>query len=117
MDLRSQFRELTGGPCRNEGRNIASRLFHGSRHCRGLEGFPEGTCFFPKEITLAVGDQLTVDNDDEFTHQVYVDRASFKFDSGEQDTGKPVTISFARAGSFDLLCRIHPKMRLRVKVQ
>ena len=91
--------------------------FTGAGIAAVLKASQKGRAFFPKEISLAVGDQLTVDNDDEFTHQVYVDSASFKFDSGEQDTGKSVTITFAKAGSFDLLCRIHPKMRLRVTVQ
>ena len=77
----------------------------------------KGRVFLPKDMILAVGDQLIIDNDDEFTHQVYVDGDGFKFDSGEQDPGKSVTIAFSKAGGFDLLCRIHPKMKLRVTVK
>jgi len=81
-----------------------------------LKASQKGRVFLPKEVTLAVGDQLTIDNDDEFTHQVYVQAAGFNFDSGEQDPGKAATITFTKAGAFDVLCRIHPKMKLRVTV-
>jgi plastocyanin len=76
----------------------------------------KGRAFQPREVTLAVGDQLTIANDDEFTHQVYIQSDGFNFDSGEQDPGKAATITFTRAGAFDVLCRIHPKMKLRVTV-
>lgn len=76
----------------------------------------KGRAFLPKEVTLAVGDQLTIANDDEFTHQVYIQADGFNFDSGEQDPGKAATITFTKAGGFDVLCRIHPKMKLRVTV-
>lgn len=76
----------------------------------------KGRAFMPKEVALVVGDQLTIENDDEFTHQVYVQADGFSFDSGEQDPGKQATIVFSKAGAFDVLCRIHPKMKLRVTV-
>ncbi|MFY7960932.1 MAG: plastocyanin/azurin family copper-binding protein [Elsteraceae bacterium] len=77
----------------------------------------KGRAFLPREVSLAVGDQLTIANDDEFTHQVYIQSDGFNFDSGEQDPGKAATITFTRAGAFDVLCRIHPKMKLRVTVK
>ncbi len=76
-----------------------------------------GRAFLPKDLALAAGDQLTIVNDDEFTHQVYVQADGFNFDSGEQEPGKSATITFAKSGAFDVLCRIHPKMKLRVTVK
>jgi plastocyanin len=73
--------------------------------------------FNPSEIEIHKGDTLHIANDDQFTHQVYVDDPAFKFDSPESDPGAYIDIRFTAAGSFDVLCHIHPKMKLHVTVQ
>lgn len=73
--------------------------------------------FYPGEIAIRKGDTVHIANDDQFIHQVYVDAPEFKFESAEADPGTAVDIKFTAAGSFDVLCHIHPKMRLRVAVQ
>lgn len=77
----------------------------------------KGRAFMPAAVTLTKGDTLAIRNDDEYIHQVYVDSPGFKFDSGEQDIGQTVHITFPVAGSFQVLCAIHPKMRLDVTVK
>jgi len=73
--------------------------------------------FNPSEIAIHKGDTLHIANDDQFTHQVYVDDPAFTFESAEADPGANVDIRFTAAGSFDVLCHIHPKMKLHVIVQ
>jgi plastocyanin len=73
--------------------------------------------FNPGDIAVRVGDTLHIANDDLFTHQVYVDSPAFKFESDEADPGANVDIRFTAAGSFNVLCHIHPKMKLHVTVQ
>ena len=70
-----------------------------------------------KQYRVAKGDTLAIHNDDEYIHQVFVDNPSFKFDSGEQDIGQTVDITFSASGTFQVLCAIHPKMRLDVVVK
>ena len=77
----------------------------------------KGRAFMPTHVEIAKGDTLAIHNDDEYIHQVYVDSPSFKFDSGEQDVGQTAEITFPVAGSFQVLCAIHPKMRLDVVVK
>jgi plastocyanin len=73
--------------------------------------------FSPSEVAVHKGDTLHIANDDQFTHQVYIDNPAFKFESAESDPGGNVDIKFAVAGTFDVLCHIHPKMKLQVTVQ
>ncbi|HEV2673149.1 MAG TPA: cupredoxin domain-containing protein [Aliidongia sp.] len=73
--------------------------------------------FNPSEIEIHKGDTLHIANDDQFTHQVFVDNAGFKFESAETDPGTSVDIRFTTSGSFDVFCHIHPKMKLHVTVQ
>ena len=77
----------------------------------------KGRAFMPDTVQLSPGDTLAIENDDEYVHQVFVDSPNFKFDSGEQDIGQTVDISFPVAGTFQVLCAIHPKMRLDVVVK
>jgi plastocyanin len=73
--------------------------------------------FNPGEIAIHRGDTLNIVNDDQFTHQIYVDSPSFKFESDESDPGGSVKLTFPEAGAFEVHCHIHPKMLLQVTVQ
>jgi len=77
-----------------------------------------GRKFNPGDVTLNKGDTLhIVNNDADLLHHAYVDAPGFKFDSGEQEPGTSVDIKFTEAGQFEVLCGIHPKMRLTVTVK
>ena len=58
-----------------------------------------------------------VNDDADLLHHAYVDSDKFSFDSGDQKPGSVTPITFPVAGDFDVLCAIHPKMRLVVHVQ
>jgi plastocyanin len=78
----------------------------------------KGREFHPSEITVKRGDTVQIVNDDaDLLHHAYVDAPKFSFDSGDQEPGSKASINFSVAGDFDVLCAIHPKMRLVVHVQ
>jgi plastocyanin len=78
----------------------------------------KGREFHPGDITIKRGDMIQIVNDDaDLLHHAYVDSDKFSFDSGDQKPGSVTPITFTVAGDFDVLCAIHPKMRLVVHVQ
>jgi plastocyanin len=78
----------------------------------------KGREFHPGDLTIKVGETITIINDDaDLRHHAYIDSDNFKFDSGDQEPGSKTNITFPVAGTFDVLCAIHPKMKLTVHVQ
>jgi len=73
----------------------------------------KGRRFSVPEITIHRGESLTFTNNDDFIHQMYVDGL---FDSEERLPGQNLTEDFPRAGTFEVRCHIHPKMKLLVRV-
>lgn len=74
--------------------------------------------FQPQQIEVPRGGTIRFVNDDgELLHHVYSTSPSFNFDSGEQAPGQAIEERFNVAGSFVVLCGIHPKMRLAVTVR
>ena len=73
----------------------------------------KGRRFNPGEITIAKGANLTFTNNDEFIHQIYV---TGLFDSDERSPGQTLVEDFSKAGTFEVRCHIHPKMKLVVHV-
>jgi plastocyanin len=78
----------------------------------------KGREYHPGEISIKEGEKLQIINDDaDLLHHSYIYSPKFSFDSGDQQPGSETDITFTVAGDFDVLCAIHPKMRLRVHVQ
>jgi plastocyanin len=78
----------------------------------------KGREFTPGQLTIKRGETIEIVNDDgDLLHHAYIDSDKFKFDSGDQQPGSKTEITFPVAGQFDVLCAIHPKMRLEVHVQ
>jgi plastocyanin len=78
----------------------------------------KGREFRPATMTVSRGDTVQIVNDDgDLRHHAYIDSAKFSFDSGDQEPGSKTSITFALPGDFDVLCAIHPKMRLAVHVK
>jgi len=77
----------------------------------------KGRQFHPGEISIKRGETLQIVNDDgDLLHHAYVDSPKFAFDSGDQQPGSRTDITFPAPGDFEVLCAIHPKMRLVVHV-
>jgi len=78
----------------------------------------KGREFHPGELSIKRGETVEIVNDDgDLLHHAYVDSEKFSFDSGDQKPGSKTDITFPVAGDFNVLCAIHPKMRLVVHVQ
>lgn len=77
----------------------------------------KGRAFQPAALTIKRGEAVHIVNDDaDLLHHAYVDAPEFSFDSGDQAPGDKARIVFPVAGTFAVLCGIHPKMRLTVRV-
>jgi len=78
----------------------------------------KGRLFHPDSLTIQRGESIVIVNDDgDLRHHAYIDSPTFSFDSGDQEPGSKATITFTVAGDFDVLCAIHPKMKLAVHVK
>ena len=76
-----------------------------------------GREFRPGRLDVKRGDIVSIVNDDaDLSHHAYVESSRFNFDSGDQEPGHDVEIPFNVAGTFNVLCGIHPKMHLVVAV-
>ncbi len=73
--------------------------------------------FRPEKVELATGDTIVFTNEDNYGHNMHSISAGAEFDLGRQAPGTRVPYVFRRAGSFEVFCRIHPKMRLEVVVK
>jgi len=73
--------------------------------------------FSLKQITVALGDVIHFDNDDDFIHQIYIDSPNFSFDSRETYPGGSIDVTFTQRGTYLVRCHIHPKMSLEVNVK
>ena len=92
---------------------FASAAFSQSRYVVSQKGRE----FNPGALSIARGESVLIVNDDaDLRHHVYIDSDKFNFDSGDQEPGTKTSILFPTAGTFKVLCAIHPKMRLVVTV-
>lgn len=77
-----------------------------------------GRAFQPGFMTIKQGETLRIVNDDgDLLHHAYIDSPTFTFDSGDQEPGSKTDIVFAKSGLFNVLCGIHPKMKMVVTVE
>jgi plastocyanin len=97
-------------------------MFLGAAAWAALGGTPyqvsqKGRSFQPGELTIRRGETVRIVNDDaDLLHHAYVDSEQFTFDSGDQEPGSKADVTFSVAGTFTVLCGIHPKMKLTVHV-
>lgn len=73
--------------------------------------------FQPGAITVKVGQTVQVLNDDTRSHNVRVDDPKLTLNSGYQDPGQTVELSFPEAGTYHVFCGIHPTMELVVQAE
>jgi plastocyanin len=77
-----------------------------------------GRMFKPAEITIQRGETVELLNDDgDLLHHAYIESDRMNFDSGDLRPGTRASIKFSTPGDFLVLCAIHPKMKLVVRVK
>lgn len=73
--------------------------------------------FSTANVSLSAGGSIRFTNDDPFIHQLYSENPDFNFTTDEQATGVPIDVAFPVKGTFQVLCKNHPRMRLTVAVE
>lgn len=79
--------------------------------------YQKGRRFAPEAVVFERGRPLDLHNDDDRVHNIRVDDPRFHFNSGLQKPGETVEIDFPLPGTFEVVCGIHPSMRLAVEVR
>jgi cytochrome c peroxidase len=77
----------------------------------------KGKAFDPNAVTIAAGDTIVLHNDDKRTHNIRVFHPKMDFNSGSQDPGEDVRLTFDEPGTYWVTCGIHPQMELEVEVR
>jgi plastocyanin len=72
--------------------------------------------FNPGDVQVKVGDSVKFNNDDTVTHAVLV-KGPQETNLGQIKPGDAKSVSFDQAGTYDVKCAIHPKMKLTITVQ
>lgn len=72
--------------------------------------------FIPDKITIAVGDTVIFKNSDRTAHQVTV-KKGMKANSPLLPPKKEYKLDFPAAGTFEIGCHIHPRMKLVITVK
>jgi plastocyanin len=75
-----------------------------------------GKTFNPGDVKVHVGDSVKFNNDDTVTHAVLV-HGPAETNLGQIKPGDAKSVTFDQAGTYDVKCAIHPKMKLTVTVE
>ena len=76
-----------------------------------------GKAFDPKALTVKAGDSIVFANEDFYDHNVYSESDGNVFNLGIQSPGQNNAVTLRNAGTVQVLCRIHPKMKLVITVE
>ena len=76
----------------------------------------KGKKFSEASLSIAKGDTLVFVNDDNVAHNIYSQSANNEFNLGSVTPGNSVPVTFDKSGDVDILCAIHPLMKMKVKV-
>ena len=76
----------------------------------------KGRKFSESEISIKNGDTLVFVNDDTVAHNIYSTSTNNEFNLGSQAPGSSTSVTFDKAGEIDIICAIHPVMKMKVSV-
>jgi plastocyanin len=76
----------------------------------------KGKAFSESEVALKKGDALVFLNDDNVVHNVLSTTPGNQFNLGSIGPGHSTPVTFDKAGNIQVLCAIHPTMKMLVKV-
>ena len=77
----------------------------------------KGREFSTASITVKPGDTITFTNSDDVTHNVFSFSPGQEFEIKRQVPGGSSTVPFAKEGTAEVRCSIHPKMKLIVTIK
>jgi plastocyanin len=76
----------------------------------------QGRMFSSDSITVKKGETITFLNDDSVPHNIRSTSKGNEFNLGSQAPGSSTDVTFKEAGDVQVLCAIHPRMKMTVKV-
>ncbi len=76
----------------------------------------KGRLFSTDSITVKKGEMLTFLNDDTVPHNIMSASQGNEFNLGSQPPGSSTDVTFKEAGDATVICAIHPRMKMTVKV-
>jgi plastocyanin len=78
----------------------------------------KGSRFSTDTLTMRAGTSVRFDNDDTIAHNITVrGPSSGSGNLGVMRPGAALSVAFDKPGDHQVLCQIHPRMKLSVKVE
>lgn len=76
----------------------------------------QGRAFSSESVSIKKGEALTFLNDDTVPHNIMSSSKGNEFNLGSQPPGSSTDVAFNEAGEVLVICAIHPRMKMTVKV-
>lgn len=76
-----------------------------------------GKAFSSTSLTIKLGDKVAFRNEDPFAHNVFSLSDAMQFDLGTYPQGQAKSVTFAKAGQYEVECAIHPEMKMVIHVK
>jgi len=77
----------------------------------------QGRAFSSESMTIKKGESLTFLNDDTVPHNIMSTSKGNEFNLGSQPPGTSTDVTFKESGEVQVICAIHPRMKMTVKVE
>jgi plastocyanin len=77
----------------------------------------KGKAFSTANLNIKAGDKVAFKNEDTFAHNVFSLTDAMPFDLGTYSQGQSKSVTFAKAGQYEIECAIHPEMKLLINVK
>ncbi len=95
---------------------ILSGLSVGALAATSMTITQKGRVFSSESVTIKKGDAVTFSNDDSVPHNIVSTSRGNEFNLGSQPPGAATDVTFKEAGDALIICAIHPRMKMTVKV-
>jgi plastocyanin len=76
----------------------------------------KGRVFSVESVIIKKGEALTFANDDSVPHNIISTSKGNEFNLGSQPPGAATDVTFKEPGEAQIICAIHPRMRMTVKI-
>jgi plastocyanin len=92
-------------------------LASGVRAAAPVTVMQKGLQFSVEDLSISKGQVVVFVNDDRTAHNIMVSGEGVSLNGGLQQPGAEFKVPFAKPGTYQVTCGIHPKMKLSVTVK